>query len=69
MATKLRVVSEYRSRDVVYGVGSVIEVSDEQARFLMVDAPGCFVVHVEKAIEAPPVDKMVKRPGRKKTSK
>jgi len=72
MATKLKVISEYRNRETHYGVGSVIEVTDEQVKFLMADAPGCFEVYTEpevKAVEAPPVDKMVRTSTRKRTSK
>ena len=96
---KLRVVQPYRNREVYYEVGRVIEVSEQEASWLMADAPGCFETFVKesetvdaesaslevppvddelvddelvdedaesKGLEAPPADKMVKKPKAKK---
>lgn len=62
---QLLVKHAYRNRNVSYQAGEVIEVSDEQARFLMADAPGVFAPvetgQQEKSVEAAPKDKMVRR--------
>jgi len=68
MAQKLRVISEYIGRGMHFPVGQVLEPDNELYLFLMADAPGCFV-RIEdavKAIEAPPVDKMLRSPKAKK---
>ena len=71
MAKKLVALSEYHNgpRGLHYKPGDVIEPSDELYLFLMADAPGCFVAEPEptaKAIDAPPVDKMLRQPKVKK---
>ena len=62
---KLRVVQTYRNREVYYEAGRVIEVSEQEASWLMADAPGCFETFVKEPetvdpesadLEAPPVD-------------
>jgi len=66
---KLKVVQPYRCRDVVYAVGAVLDLSDEETRWLMADAPGCFEVVPKrkprkakpKELDKPPADKAVKR--------
>jgi hypothetical protein len=66
---KLLVISEYISRGERYPEGKVLEVDEARAAFLLRDAPGCFErvedapIHTE--IDAPPVDKMVRRARRK----
>jgi hypothetical protein len=69
-AVKLLVKAHYRSRDVILAAGSQIEVPQDEAEFLLRDAPGCFEVvgaappvEEEKAPDEPPVDKMVRREG------
>ncbi len=58
--SKLKVLSEYRSREIHYLKGTVIEVDEVWAEFLMRDAPGCFEeVGVGKAPRGPAVDKMI----------
>ena len=61
MAKKLKVLSDYRSRGVFYRRGDVIEVDEAMAHWLRSDAPGCFEEWQpeQKAMQAPPVDKMV----------
>ena len=73
---RLKALGRYRNRDVYYQPGTVIELPADQAAFVLRDAPGCFEVVqppvVEndepdaKALDAPPQDKMVKRPPIKK---
>lgn len=62
MAQKLKCVGRYRNdpRNVVYQVGEVFEASDEDAAYLLADAPGCFEVVVEKAVRKPARDKAVR---------
>lgn len=72
MGKKLQVRQAYRNREYAFRAGDIIEVSDEIARYLMTDAPVAFVevtgAEPETAdVEAPPVDKMVRKPRRKKT--
>lgn len=68
----LYLLQEYISRGVHYPAGTTIEVDLETALFLQRDAPGCFApVNVPpakeaRAAEAPPVDKMVRLPAKKK---
>lgn len=64
---KLRVTMNYVNRDLVYKAGQIIEVSEEQARYLMADAPEVFEIH--KEVTAPPKDKMIKSPARSKTAR
>ena len=66
---KLYLLQEYISRGVHYKAGETIEVDRDTALFLQRDAPGCFApvnAPEVKAVEAPPVDKMVKKPAKKK---
>jgi hypothetical protein len=67
---KLYLLQEYISRSVHYKAGETIEIDRETALFLQRDAPGCFApvewLNARKAVEAPPVDKMVKKPAKKK---
>jgi hypothetical protein len=66
---RLYVIDDYRSRDVFYPKGVVLEVPAETAVFLMADAPGCFslsapsvsIETVTEEISAPPADKMIRR--------
>jgi hypothetical protein len=68
---KLKLISNYSSREVRFDAGVEIEVSDAQAAFLMADAPGCFAVVGPEVVEvkdfdAPPVDKMIHKAKVKK---
>lgn len=67
MAKKLVALSEYTNspRGLHYRPGEVFDVTDADHLFLMADAPGCFEPYV-KAIDAPPVDKMLRQPKVKK---
>lgn len=51
-----------------YGVGETFDASDALYLFLMADAPGCFEEYRApvKALDAPPVDKMLRQPKVKK---
>lgn len=72
---KIKVISDYRCRDVFYPAGKILEITDEEKRFLMADAPGCFAPvetsgaqkprDMEKGIEelAPPMAKEVEKPA------
>lgn len=66
---KIRVLKPYQSRGVFYPVDAVITVTEEEAAFLLRDAPGCFAVEGEqpevRAVETPPVDRMIKQSKRK----
>ena len=66
----LKVIKTYRSKDREYEQGSKITVEDDEAAFLMRDAPGCFVEYEPKAKAAdePPKDKAVKAAPRKKAT-
>lgn len=72
MAKRLISRDEYSlpPRGLHYKRGEVFEASDELMLFLMADAPENFSVYVEpepaKAVDAPAVDKMVRRPKAKK---
>jgi len=62
MSKKLKCVASYRNepRGLVFKPGDVIDVGDEEYRFLMADAPGCFKqgrVIKDKMVKAPKVDK------------
>lgn len=63
---KLLLLEDYYSSRGGYKAGQVIDVPDRDALWLLADAPGCFEVVEEKAMDAPPVDKQIKRPARKK---
>jgi len=59
---KLYVDKKYRNREVEYTAGKTIEVPEDEAEFLLKDAPGCFEVveeKAEKAVKAPEVNKMI----------
>lgn len=45
---KLRVVSDYANREVVYTAGRVIDVTETEAAWLMADSPGTFEEEPEK---------------------
>jgi hypothetical protein len=66
---RVRCISRYRSAQLTADVGAVLDVSDAEARRLMVDAPGCWedadAPPAAKALDAPPRDTMVKRSVRK----
>lgn len=70
MATKLIAREEYvlPNHNLHYKRGEVFVADDELLRFLMADSPGCFAVYTEptKAVDAPPVDKMLRKPKAKK---
>lgn len=50
---KLLVKKHYRSREIDYPEDKTIEVPENEAEFLLRDAPGCFEVVIEKAVKAP----------------
>ena len=72
--------SAYRCRRVAYDAGQRIAVTAEEARALMADAPGVFVIAVPPldpevepepevettALDAPPLDRAVHTPRRRK---
>lgn len=65
---RLYVIDDYRCRGVHHPKGAVLEVSREDAAFLMVDAPGCFALEPPSpamvdtvSIETPPADRMMRR--------
>jgi hypothetical protein len=63
MAKKLKALEEYRGgaqRNLYFAAGQEFEADDDLYLFLMADAPGCF--EQVKAIDAPPVDKMLHKP-------
>lgn len=70
MAKKLRALGRYENgpRSLVYVAGQEFDATDDLFLFLMADAPGNFepVTEQAKAVEKPPVDKMVKKPAAKK---
>lgn len=73
MTKKLIAKHEYTNgpRGLHYRAGETFAATDAEYLFLMADAPGCFEVYVEpeptaKAIDAPPVDKMLRQPKAKK---
>ncbi len=45
---KLKVLSQYRSAKVAYEADQLLDLKDEEAAFLMRDAPGCFKVYVPR---------------------
>jgi hypothetical protein len=60
----LTVNGNYACRGIVFTPG-VVEVDSILAAWLLADAPGTFTVSepiIEPALEAPPVDRMVKAP-------
>lgn len=68
---KLKVLQPYRNQALNLLPGSIIDVSDELAQWLMKDSPECFEYYIKapKAadIPNPPSDKMMRAPVRKKT--
>ena len=61
---RLKVVARYVNRTTIYEVGKILDVTNADRRFLMADCPGCFEDYQEpeaKMIDAPPVDKAVKK--------
>lgn len=63
---KLLLLSNYKSNFGSFEAGEVIEVSEGEKKWLMNDAPSCFV---EKGLDAPPEDKMIGEPLEKKSVK
>jgi len=69
---KLRVKSNYQSLGHDLKAGQVIEVGATLAEFFQRDAPGVFEVFEPKpepeakAMDEPPIDKMVRKPKAKK---
>jgi hypothetical protein len=65
---RLQVVSTYRARQVAYQKGTIIEVTEDEAEFLLRDAPGCFEIAPdipradEPPADEPPAGKAPKRP-------
>ena len=45
---RLKVLSNYANQTVIYTKGSVVEVDDGDAGWLMADSPGTFKVEPEK---------------------
>lgn len=70
MAKRLISRNEYSlpPRGLHYKRGEVFEANDALYLFLMADAPDNFAVYVEpvKALDAPPVDKIMRKPKAKK---
>lgn len=70
MDTKLRAREEYvlPNRNLHYKRGEEFMADAELVRFLLADSPGTFeiVVPEPKAVDAPPADKMVRKPKAKK---
>jgi len=67
----LRCLNPYRNRDEHIPAGTIIELDEARAVWLMRDAPGCFEFYQPNAeakmLEEPPEDKMIKpRQTRKK---
>jgi hypothetical protein len=65
--------SAYRCRRVAYDAGQRFTVTEEEALALMADAPGVFVIAVPPvpepettALDAPPLDRAVHSPRRRK---
>jgi len=63
----LRVLSDYRSRDLAYSNGQILLVDDVLGAWLLRDSPGSFQL-LEPAdtteardVSAPPKDKMMRR--------
>lgn len=55
---RLQVLATYRSRQIAYQEGSIIEVTEAEADFLFRDAPGCFEIapDIPRADVEPPAD-------------
>ncbi len=61
---RLLVISNYQNKSTQYREGVVIEVSEADGRFLLVDAPGCFAIENPPpilSIDTPPVDRMIRK--------
>lgn len=61
---KLWVLSPYENRGICYAAGTLIDVTEDEARFLMADAPGVFAHDPpteDKTIRIAPRDKMQRR--------
>jgi hypothetical protein len=56
---KLRAKGSYSNGREYYQAGQVFEAEPEHAAWLMRDSPGTF--EEDKAVEAPPADKVVRR--------
>ncbi len=56
----------YRSGSVTLLKGETIELPDEEADRLLNDFPHLFEMIDKRAHEAPPQDRMVRKPGRKR---
>jgi hypothetical protein len=63
---KLKVLVDYKSHRAAYEKGQEIDIDEALALWLQDDAPGCFEEIVEKALDEPPADKMVKSAPKKK---
>lgn len=65
---KLRCTGNYRNdpKGLVYRKGQTFDATAEDAAFLLADSPGSFKEVKQKRVSKPPVDKMVKRPGKEK---
>jgi len=62
---RLKCLSEYSDRGLRFIPGQVIKVSPELAMHLLRKAPDGFEI-LERSFDEPPMDKMIKRPERKK---
>jgi hypothetical protein len=65
---QLRVLSDYRRQRVAYAAGEIIDVTEDEAAFLLRDAAGTFAVYVEPVAAAPAepeADKAIKTTRRK----
>ena len=65
---RLKVLSNYRRQQVAYVVGTIIEVREDEAEFLLRDAPGCFEVvpagpRVDLPAEEPVVEETPEEPS------
>jgi len=66
---KIKIVGNYRCRDIVFEKGQTIELPEAEAKLLIADAPGCFKVldsiepdnteEEAKEVDEAPVDKMI----------
>ena len=63
---KLKILGGYSSHRGAWRKGEEIEVEEELGHWLLRDSPGSFEIVVEKAMDEPPEDKMVKSAPKKK---
>jgi hypothetical protein len=64
---KLICTHRYRNRGVDYAPGAILDLAADEAAALLADSPGSFEPYAPpKAMDAPPIDKMVRNPRRKK---